>query len=60
MRVALDDDIEMAGAVCVWFAREKRAWASGRFISANWDMLQLEARKDEIVEQNKLKFTMVV
>lgn len=42
------------------FARAKRAWASGRFISANWDMLQLEAKKDEIVAQDKLKFRMEV
>ena len=56
----LKDDITLCGAVCVWFAKEARQWASGRFINAKWDMDELEAKKEDIVNNDKLKFRMVV
>ncbi len=39
---------------------EKRDWLSGRFVSSNWDMVELESRKTEIVEKDLLKFRMVI
>lgn len=58
--VVLKDDITLCGAVCVWFSKEPRPWASGRFINCKWDVDELEAQKDSIVGEDKLKFRMVV
>lgn len=33
---------------------------NGRYVSATWDVDELEAMKDEIVEGDKLKFRLVV
>lgn len=41
----------------VWF---KRSWLNGRYLSATWDVDELEAKKSEIVEGRKLKASMVV
>lgn len=54
------DDAALCGAVCVWLAREKREWVSGRFISSNWDMDELADMKDDIVQEDKLKWKMAV
>ena len=54
------DDIRLCGNTCVWLSKEKRPWASGRYLSATWDMDELEAMKDDIVADNKLKFRMGV
>ncbi|KAK7985309.1 hypothetical protein PG996_005449 [Apiospora saccharicola] len=40
----------------VWLTKERRTWLSGRWASVNWDMEELEGRKDEIVEKDLLKF----
>jgi hypothetical protein len=56
----LKDDITLCGAICVWFSKESRPWASGRFINCKWDVDELEAQKDSIVGEDKLKFRMVV
>jgi NAD(P)-dependent dehydrogenase (short-subunit alcohol dehydrogenase family) len=56
----LSDDPGLAGAFCVWLSREKREWLSGRFVSCNWDVEELEARKEDIVKGDLLKFRMVV
>jgi len=56
----LKDDITLCGAVCVWFSKEHRPWASGRFINCKWDVDELEAQKDGITGEDKLKFRMVV
>lgn len=58
--VVLKDDITLCGAVCVWFSKEPRPWASGRFINCKWDVDELEAQNDSIVGEDKLKFRMVV
>ncbi|KAL5046771.1 hypothetical protein BDW71DRAFT_207253 [Aspergillus fruticulosus] len=35
-------------------------WLAGRYISANWDMVELMARKEEILEGDKLKVKLVL
>jgi len=40
--------------------RERLSWLGGRFISATWDMEELESKKDEILEKDLLKFTMAL
>ncbi|KAH7407322.1 hypothetical protein BKA64DRAFT_666299 [Cadophora sp. MPI-SDFR-AT-0126] len=56
----LVDDVELCGGYCVWLTKEKRGWLSGRYVSAEWDVDELEAMKDDIVKGEKLKFTMDV
>ena len=58
----LDDEPGLCGAVCVWISKQPKelGWLSGRFVSANWDVEEMVARKDEIVKGDKLKFAMVV
>lgn len=58
----LIDDVGLCGAVCVWVSAHIKdlAWLSGRFISANWDMAQLVAKREAIVAGDLLKFAMVV
>ncbi|KAJ8117685.1 hypothetical protein OPT61_g1173 [Boeremia exigua] len=56
----LADDEGLAGAFCVWLSRGKKAWLSGRFVSCNWDVVELEAMKDKILKDDLLKYRMVV
>lgn len=54
------DDEGLAGACCVWLSKEKREWLSGRFVSCNWDVKELEAMKDRILNDDLLKYRMAV
>ncbi|KAK3387783.1 hypothetical protein B0H63DRAFT_470908 [Podospora didyma] len=56
----LIDTPELPADHMVWLAKERREWLSGRFVFSNWDVAQLEAKKDEIVERNLLKFRMQI
>lgn len=56
----LDDDIELVGGWCTWLTRERREWLSGRYVSVNWDVVELEGMKERIVEQDLLKMRMAV
>ena len=56
----LVDTPELAADTIVWLTQEKRMWLAGRYVTANWDMLELMSRKDEIVNENKLKVRLVV
>ncbi|KAF4637212.1 hypothetical protein G7Y89_g879 [Cudoniella acicularis] len=52
------DDIDLCGGFCVWLTKERREWLSGRYMMCHWDVGELEAMKEDIVEHDKLKFTM--
>jgi len=54
------DDADLCGGVCVWLSKNRKElqWLNGRFISANWDMNELVARKDEVLEKDLLKWGM--
>jgi hypothetical protein len=54
----LADDEGLAGAF--WLSKKKMKWLSGRFVSCNWDVNELEDMKDRIVEGDLLKYKMVV
>lgn len=56
----LQTDIGLPGGFCTWLTKEKREYLSGRYLSVHWDVDELEAKKDEIVNGDKLKFRMVV
>jgi len=54
------DDVGLCVAFLVWLTKEKREWLSGRYVSANWDVEELEGMKEQIVKGDKLKMRMVV
>ena len=55
MRSDLNDTPELAAGFIVWLTKEFRQWLGGRFLYANWDVNELEARKDDITSKNLLK-----
>ena len=56
MHGVLVDTPELAADAVIWLVKEPREWLAGRFFCVNWDVEELEARKDEIVEKDLLKF----
>jgi hypothetical protein len=60
MLAVLTDDISLPGGVCVWLTAEKRGWLSGRYYCANWDVDELVARKEEIVEKDLFKMRLLI
>jgi len=56
----MTDDIALCGGWLTWLTKERREWLSGRYLAAAWDVEELQAMKDEIVKEDKLKFRMAV
>ncbi|KAF4947785.1 hypothetical protein FSARC_13890 [Fusarium sarcochroum] len=56
----LTDTPELAADTVLWLCRERRDWLSGRFASVNWDMEELEQKKQDILERNLFKFRVVI
>ncbi|KAJ5153499.1 uncharacterized protein N7482_009977 [Penicillium canariense] len=52
----LHDTPELSGCVAVWLASGDKAFLSGRYIAANWNVEELEARKKEIKDGDFLTF----
>jgi NAD(P)-dependent dehydrogenase (short-subunit alcohol dehydrogenase family) len=49
------DSPELVGGLAVWLCQRKARFLSGRFISINWSVDELEARKDEVLKDDLLK-----
>ncbi|KAH9900405.1 NAD(P)-binding protein [Xylariomycetidae sp. FL2044] len=58
MHQVLVDKVELSGDAICWMASARRPWMSSRYFSITWDMEELEARKDEIVEKDLLRWRM--
>ncbi|KAF7187069.1 Short chain dehydrogenase citE [Pseudocercospora fuligena] len=56
----LKDDVRLCAGVCSWLGATRPQWLSGRYMAVNWDVDELFAMRDEIVNKDKLKFRMVV
>ena len=56
----LVDTPELAGDAMVWLGSGGREWLAGRFIFVNWDVDELEGRREEIVEGDLLKFRLAL
>ena len=58
----LIDDPALCGAFCVWLAHDiqNKMWLSGRWLNAKWDVDELCAMKEKIVNGGMLKARMVV
>lgn len=54
------DDVGLCGAFLVWLVRKRREWLTGRYMSANWDVDELEHKREDIVKHDQLKMRMVV
>ncbi|KAI0390803.1 NAD(P)-binding protein [Xylariaceae sp. FL0594] len=52
----LVDEPELPAHTFVWLCKEPRPWLNGRFVSVNWDMEEFEKKKDQMVEDDLLKF----
>ncbi|GAB1212211.1 hypothetical protein ATERTT37_001343 [Aspergillus terreus] len=46
----MKDTPELSGGLAVWLASGDKSFLSGRYVDANWDVEELEARKAEIQE----------
>ncbi|KZT69455.1 putative oxidoreductase [Daedalea quercina L-15889] len=60
LKFFLVDKVEIAAHGITWLVRERREWLAGRYFSCLWDVDELEAKRQEIVEGDKLKVRMVV
>ncbi|KAI4244925.1 MAG: hypothetical protein L6R40_002831 [Gallowayella cf. fulva] len=56
----LIDTEELAGNTIVYLTQQRQEWLAGRYVSVNWDMEELFAKKDEIVEKDLLRVRMAV
>lgn len=54
MHEYLVDDPNLAASFAVWLCSGTADWAKGRYVSANWDVTELTALKDEILENDLL------
>lgn len=54
MHEYLTDAPELAASFIVWLASGKADWATGRYLSATWDVDELTAMKDQILEDDLL------
>ncbi|MEO1703233.1 MAG: SDR family oxidoreductase [Pseudomonadota bacterium] len=50
----LDDEPSLAAGFAVWLCSGQADWAKGRYLSATWDVNELTARKDEILDNDLL------
>ncbi|KAI1350463.1 hypothetical protein F5Y01DRAFT_285860 [Xylaria sp. FL0043] len=55
----LNDTLQLPAHTLVWLSKEHRLWLSGRFVSVNWDMEELEGKKEQIEKDNLLKFRLI-
>jgi len=60
MMHVLIDTPEVAAHTILWLIQERREWLAGRYVSCQWDVDALLAKKQEIVDGDKLKVRMVV
>jgi NAD(P)-dependent dehydrogenase (short-subunit alcohol dehydrogenase family) len=54
LAIMMKDTPELCGGAAVWLSNENRSYLSGRLISVNWDVEELERRKEEIQKENLL------
>lgn len=50
----LVDEPELAAGFIVWLCSGKADWASGRYLSSNWDVNDLQQMKEQILESDLL------
>lgn len=56
----LVDTPEVAAHTILWLVNERREWLAGRYVSCQWDVEALLAKRQEIIDGDKLKVKLVV
>jgi NAD(P)-dependent dehydrogenase (short-subunit alcohol dehydrogenase family) len=56
----LTDKPELAADTTLWLTKEPRPWLSGRMVHVNWDMEELETKKETILAGDLFNFRMTV
>ncbi|KAI0728314.1 putative oxidoreductase [Fomitopsis betulina] len=56
----LVDTPEVGAHALTWLVRERREWLAGRYISCQWDVDELLAKRQDIIDGDKLRVRMVV
>lgn len=54
------DTVELAAHTLVYLTKQRKEWLNGRYVSATWDVSELEALKDTVVEGDLLKMKLAV
>lgn len=54
MHEYLTDEPNLAASFAVWLCSGQADWAKGRYLSANWDVTELLARKEDILADDLL------
>ena len=54
------DKPQLTAGTILWLVKERRDWLSGRFVDCRWDVEALLAKKQEIVDGDKLKVKLAV
>jgi hypothetical protein len=57
-RIGLKDTPMVAADTITFLTQGRRLWLTGRYVNCQWDMPELLARENEIVEGDKLKMRM--
>lgn len=58
VREAFPNRPEIAGDTIVWLAAKRMDWLGGRYVDCPWDMNDFMNKKDEVVDEDKLKIRM--
>ena len=56
----LCDTLELPAHTLVWLVKERRDWMSGRYLNCVWDVEEVLAKKEEVIQGDKLKFKLVI
>ncbi len=54
----LGDKLEIAADTMCFLTAEKRDWLAGRYVDCTWDMPEFLSRKQEIIDEDKLRVRM--
>lgn len=49
------ESADLPADTIVWLTAEKRDWLGGRYVNVTWDMVELEARREEVLGGDRLK-----
>lgn len=58
LHFSLNDVVALPADTTVWLASKRRDWLNGRYVTSNWDLEELESKKEEIVTKDLFKFRM--
>lgn len=56
----MTDTVRLPADTITFLTQQRQEWLAGNYLSCSWDMPELLARKEEVVQGNKLKVRMQV